>query len=151
MAQKRATFIPANSDELQEKFINCMMQRGKKSTSRNILKNTLQILKEKGHKKPQDFFHLAIKNVSPQVEVRPKRIGGSIYQIPVEVKPHRQNTLAIRWIINAAKARKGMKMAQKLALELIDAVNEAGEAFKKRDNVHKMAQANRAFAHLANF
>lgn len=151
MAQKRATFTPSNSTNLQEKFINCMMQDGKKNISRKILKNTFEVIKSKGHKKPEEVFEQALKNVMPQVEVRPKRVGGAVYQIPMEVKPHRQQTLSIRWILQTVRSKKGKCMAEKLANELIDASNEAGEACKKRENVHKMAQANRAFAHFARF
>lgn len=151
MAQKRATFIASHSTGLQEKFINCMMLDGKKNVSRKILKDTFEIIKSRGNKKPEEVFEQALKNVMPHVEVRPKRVGGAVYQIPMEVKPHRQQTLSIRWILQAIRSKKGKPMAEKLANELLDAVNETGEACKKRENVHKMAQANRAFAHFARF
>jgi len=151
MTQKRAVFVPVNSSPLQEKFIRCMMIQGKKSTSRRILKDCFAALKEKGHKQPEEIFEKAIKNIMPQIEVRPRRVGGAVYQIPMEVKPHRQQTLSIRWLLEATRKRKGKSMAEKLAEEIIEAASEAGEACKKRENVHKMAQANRAFAHFARF
>ncbi len=152
MPQKKATFIPSNSSELQEKFINYLMQCGKKHTARRILRDTLGILEKKEpQKKPQEVFEFAVRNIMPNIEVRPKRVGGAIYQIPVEVRPSRQRTLAIRWIIQAARAKKGMPMAQRLATELIDATNDAGSAFKKKENVKQMAKANKAFAHFARY
>ncbi len=151
MAQKKANFIPSNSNPLQEKFINCVMLDGKKSVARKIFNDMLEEIKSKGHKKPAETFERAIKNVMPQIEVRPKRVGGAIYQVPVEVKPHRQQTLAIRWILAATRGKKGSPMYKKLATEILAAANEEGGAFKKRDDVHKMAKANRAFAHFARF
>jgi len=151
MSQKKATFIPPQSNELLEKFVNCLMHKGKKSIARAVLKDCFEILKKDGAKKPEEVFEKAISNVAPQIEVRPRRVGGAVYQIPVEVKSHRQQTLAIRWILAASRARKGMPMAKRLALEFTDAAGEAGEAYKKRENVHKMAKANKAFAHFANF
>ena len=102
-------------------------------------------------KNPEEVFEFAVRNVMPNIEVRPKRVGGAVYQIPVEVRPSRQQTLAIRWIVTAARDRKGMPMAQRLAAELIDATNDQGAAFKKKENVKQMAKANKAFAHLARF
>jgi small subunit ribosomal protein S7 len=152
MAQKKATFIPAHSNELMEKFINSLMMGGKKTIARKIVADTLEILaKRQPEKKPEDVFEFAIRNVMPNIEVRPKRVGGAIYQIPVEVHPNRQRTLAIRWIIAAARSRKGMPMAQRLAAEMMEAVNDSGTAFKKKENVRQMAKANKAFAHFARF
>jgi small subunit ribosomal protein S7 len=151
MAQKKIKYLPAGSTEWQEKFINCMMVKGKKSISRAIFKDAMDILKERGAKHPEEVFEKAIKNVIPGMEVRAKRIGGSVYQIPVEVKPKRQLALSMRWIIGACRTKKGQSMAEKLAQELSDASNETGSAFKKREDVHRMAAANKAFAHFAKY
>ncbi len=151
MPQKRVNFVPEQSSELLEKFINCLMQDGKKHLARRILADTFLIIKEKdAQRDPKEVFEFALRNIMPNIEVRPKRVGGAIYQIPVEVHPHRQRTLAIRWIISAARARKGT-MAQRLAAEVMDAVNDQGAAFKKKENVKQMAKANKAFAHFARF
>ncbi|MFH0818919.1 MAG: 30S ribosomal protein S7 [Patescibacteria group bacterium] len=131
------------------KFINYIMQRGKKSVARDIVYDSFDIIEEKTKQKGLDIFNLAIKNVSPQVEVKARRIGGANYQVPIEVKGNRKFNLASRWLLEAAKKRKGMRMCEKLALELIDASNEQGDAVKKREDVHRMAESNRAFAHFA--
>ncbi|PIS42278.1 MAG: 30S ribosomal protein S7 [Candidatus Kerfeldbacteria bacterium CG08_land_8_20_14_0_20_40_16] len=131
------------------KFINHIMRRGKKSTAERIVYGALDTIKEKIKKDPLDVFDQAIKNVSPVVEVKARRIGGANYQIPVEVKGERRTTLAMRWIIKAAKEKKGKPMQEKLAQELTDAANQQGAAIKKKEDVHRMAEANRAFAHFA--
>ena len=151
MSQSTITHIPAGSNELQEKFINCMMKGGKKSISRKIFQDAMAILRDKGQKNPEDLFARALSNIKPDMEVKAKRVGGSVYQIPIEVKPKRQQTLSIRWIIGACRSRKGKSMASKLAEELIDASNETGSAFKKREDTHRMAAANKAFAHFARY
>ena len=151
MAQKKAKHIPEGSSELQEKFINCMMKQGKKSVSRQIFTQAMQILKDQGKNDPIAVFEKAIDNVKPNMEVRARRVGGSVYQIPVEVNPKRQMALSLRWIIQACRTRKGKRMAEKLAQELTDASNETGTAFKKREDVHRMAAANKAFAHFARY
>jgi small subunit ribosomal protein S7 len=151
MPQKKTKHIPEGSSELQEKFINCMMTRGKKSIARKIFDDAMKILKDQGKSNPVAIFQKALDNVRPNTEVRAKRVGGSVYQIPVEVNPKRQAALSMRWIIQACRAKKGGKMAQKLAAELTDASNETGSAFKKREDVHRMAQANKAFAHFARY
>lgn len=151
MPQKKAQHIPEGSSELQEKFINCMMTRGKKSIARRIFQEAMQILKEKGKSDPISIFGKALENVKPNKEVRAKRVGGSVYQIPVEVTPKRQSALSIRWIIQACRTKKGKSMPEKLAQELADASNETGTAFKKREDVHRMAAANKAFAHFARY
>jgi small subunit ribosomal protein S7 len=143
--------IPEGSSELQEKFINCMMQRGKKSVSRRIFNDAMQILRDQGKTNPVSIFEKALENVKPTTEVRARRVGGSVYQIPTEVNPKRQMALSIRWVLDACRSRKGKPMADKLAQELVDASNETGAAFKKREDVHKMAQANKAFAHFARY
>ncbi len=151
MPQKRATFVPQHSSELLEKFINCLMQDGKKHLARRILAHSFELIQKKDPSRdPKEVFEFALRNIMPNIEVRPKRVGGAIYQIPVEVHPNRQRTLAIRWIISAARARKGT-MAERLSAEVLDAVNDQGAAFKKKESVKQMAKANKAFAHFARF
>jgi len=132
-----------------EKFISTMMYGGKKSVARHVFSDALAVIKTRTKDAPLDVFQKALVNVSPMVEVRPRRMGGAVYQVPVEVSPKRQQALSMRWIITAARGRKGIPMAQKLALELLDASTEQGAAFKKKEDVLKMAHANKAFAHLA--
>lgn len=131
------------------KLINHIMERGKKSVAQNIVYTCFDIIKEKTKRDPLEVFDAAMKNVAPEVEVKSKRIGGGNYQIPVAVTGERRNTLAFRWIITAAKGRKGAPMAEKLADELIAASNKEGAAIKKRQDTYRMAEANRAFAHFA--
>ena len=138
-----------NSRDLA-KFMNYIMERGKKNTARKIVYDALEEIKEKTKvKNPIEVFDLAIQNVGPIMEVRSRRIGGATYQVPRELKPDRRLALAMRWIVLAAKSKKGAPMREKLATELIAASKNEGEAIKKRDNTHKMAEANRAFAHFA--
>ncbi len=151
MAQKRPTFIPEGSNPLQEKFINYIMKEGKKNIARRIFKETLQVLTEKGQKEPVKVFERAIENVKPTLEIRPKRIGGAVYQIPIEVKPGRQLMLSFRWILDSARSKKGSPMAKKLADELLNASNNEGNAIKKKEDTIRMAQANKAFAHYAKY
>lgn len=129
------------------KFINYVMERGKKNTARAVVYGTFELLKEKGD--PLEIFETAIRNVEPSVEVRSRRVGGANYQVPREIRAERRFALAMRWIILAARSRKGMPMHQRLAGELLLASNKEGEAFKKKENTHKMAEANKAFAHFA--
>ncbi len=149
MSTKVKSYIPEGSNPNIEKFVCCIMQRGKKSTARRIFSDALDIIKTRTKEDPMEVFNKAILNATPLIEVRPKRVAGSVYQVPVEVTPRRQQALSIRWILTAARDRKGMPMAQKLALELLDASSEQGGAIKKKQDVVKMAQANKAFAHLA--
>ncbi len=149
MAKPIKPYIPVGSDPLTEKFINCLMQQGKKSVARRIFADTLEVIKTRTKDPPLEVFSKALLNVTPLIEVRPKRIAGSVYQVPVEVTPKRQVALSIRWILDAARSRKGVPMAHKLALELLDASADQGSAIKKKQDVLKMAQANKAFAHLA--
>ena len=149
MARKVKQYIPQGSDPLLEKFICCLMNQGKKSIARRIFADALEIIKTRTKDAPMEVFSKALLNVTPLVEVRPKRVAGSVYQVPVEVNPKRQTALSIRWILTAARQRKGIPMAQKLALELLDASADQGAAIKKKQDVLKMAQANKAFAHLA--
>ena len=125
------------------------MSEGKKSVAQNVMYSAFDIISEKTKKDPTEIFNAALKNVSPSLEVRSRRIGGANYQIPIEVRGGRRNALAFRWIITAARAKKGKPMAQRLASELMEAANGEGAAMKKREDVHRMAESNRAFAHFA--
>lgn len=131
------------------KFINYIMERGKKTIARKIVYKALDIIKEKTKKDPLEVFEKAIQNASPLLEVKSKRIGGATYQVPREVRGDRRFTLAARWIIAAAQAKKGKPMREKLAEELLAAANNEGAAVKKKEDTHRMAEANRAFAHFA--
>jgi small subunit ribosomal protein S7 len=130
-------------------FINKVMKKGKKTTAQRLVYGAFDIIKEKTKKEPIDVFRQAIDNASPILEVRPKRIGGATYQVPVEVKGGRKLALAIRWILDGARSKKGKPMAEKLSQELIEAANNQGGAIKKKNDTHKMAEANKAFAHFA--
>ena len=131
------------------KFTNYLMRGGKKTVAEKIVYDAFDIIEEKMKKNPQDIFDLAIKNVAPNLEVKGRRVGGANYQVPIQVKAERRFILASRWILEAANSRKGRPMAEKLAQELMDASKKEGIAMKKRENVQKMAEANRAFAHFA--
>ncbi len=131
------------------KFINFVMERGKKTVAQKIVYSALAIVKEKTGKEPLEAFDLAIRNVAPTVEVKAKRVGGSNYQVPMEVRGDRRQGLAFRWILAAARGKKGKPMAEKLATEFMAAMNNEGDAVKKKLDVHRMAEANRAFAHFA--
>jgi small subunit ribosomal protein S7 len=130
-----------------QSFINRVMKRGKKSTATRLVYDTFDLIEEQLKKEPLEVFEQAIKNVSPMMEVKPRRVGGATYQIPMEVSPDRQFALATRWILTSAKARSGRSFSEKLASELMDAFNNTGSAIKKRDETHRMAEANRAFSH----
>ncbi len=140
---------PVYNSTTVAKFINYLMIEGKKSAAQKIFYGAMAVIEEKTGEKGLDVFDKAIKNVSPLVEVKARRIGGANYQVPIEVRGDRRFNLASRWIIGAARSRKGKPMAEKLALELIDASNEQGDAIKKKLDVHRMAESNRAFAHFA--
>lgn len=140
---------PVYNNVIVAKFINQVMRRGKKTVARKIVYGAFDIVKTKTKKEPLEVFDLAFRNASPLLEVKSKRIGGATYQVPREVKGERRLTLAMRWIIQAAKSKKGKPMREKLAEELIAAANNTGEAVKKKENTHRMAEANRAFAHFA--
>jgi small subunit ribosomal protein S7 len=129
-------------------MINCIMRGGKKSVAERIVYGAFDIIVEKAKdKKPLDVLHAAMDNVRPRLEVKSRRVGGANYQVPIEVSSDRQEALALRWMIDYAKGRKGTAMMQALAGEILDASNNTGAAVKKREDTHKMAQANRAFAH----
>ena len=133
-----------------EKFINSVMWDGKKSTARKVVYDSFDLIKEKAKvEDPLELFETALRNVSPQVEIRSRRVGGANYQVPREVRPERKQALAFRWILIAARARKGVPMHKRLAEELIAASKNEGSAVKKREDTHRMAEANKAFAHFA--
>ena len=138
---------PKFGDVVLSKFINCVMYDGKKSVAEKIVYGALDRIQKKMRRDPLEVFHEAIDNVKPQVEVRSRRVGGATYQVPVEVRPERRQTLAIRWIIHAARARNENTMMERLANELMEAANNRGAAVKKKEDTHRMAEANRAFAH----
>lgn len=141
---------PRHGSLLAGKFINCMMWDGKKSTAESIFYRALDILAEKyPDKSPIEVFTEAIENVKPNIEVRSRRVGGASYQVPMQVNKKRQQSLAIRWVLQAARDRKGKPMHEKLAAELDAAYKREGAAMTKRENVHRMAEANKAFAHFA--
>lgn len=150
--KKEKRVIPADpvyNNTTVAKFINQVMRRGKKTLARKIVYLAFDIIKEKTKKEPLEVFDSALKNTSPLLEVKSKRIGGATYQVPREVKGERRLTLAMRWIIQAAKSRKRKPMREKLAEELMEAANNTGWAVKKKEDTHRMAEANRAFAHFA--
>jgi small subunit ribosomal protein S7 len=132
---------------LVAKIVNKVMQGGKKSTATRIVYDAMDMLEERTHRPPLEVLEEAVRNVEPVLEVKPRRVGGSTYQIPVEVPPYRQGALAIRWILAAAHNRPGKTMARRLADELLDAARDTGVAVKRREDTHRMAEANRAFAH----
>ncbi len=129
------------------RLINRVMMRGKKSTAERIIYGALQIMEQQVSKAPVTVLEQAVRNATPLLEVKPRRVGGATYQVPVEVRPERGLSLAIRWLVNSARARAGKSMAEKLAAELSDAAKGQGVTIKKREDTHKMAEANRAFAH----
>ena len=138
---------PKYKDQTVAKFINIMMKDGKKSIAETIMYGALGIIKERGKEDVVEVFNVALENVSPGVEVKSRRVGGATYQVPVEVRPNRQMALAMRWLVAAARKRNENSMTARLAGELMDASEERGSAFKKREDTHKMAEANKAFSH----
>lgn len=138
---------PIYQSEMVARFINKIMLKGKRSVAERIFYSCMEIIKDKTHKEPIKVFNQAMDNVMPLLEVRPRRVGGATYQVPMEVRPERKMTLAMRWLINNTRKRSGKTMAEKLAGELMDASNGVGPSVKKREDTHKMAEANKAFAH----
>jgi small subunit ribosomal protein S7 len=128
-------------------FINRLMHKGKHSTATRVLYEAFDLMQARAKRDPLELFEQAIKNVAPMLEVKPRRVGGATYQVPVEVAPERRSSLSMRWLLAAARARSGKSMAEKLAGELLDAANNTGAAIKRREETHRMAEANRAFAH----
>lgn len=148
-AQKRSVpQDPVYGDLLVSRFINNLMRKGKKSVAERIFYDAMGIVKDKAKEDPVILFQKALDNVKPLLEVRPRRVGGATYQVPVEVREERRVSLAVKWVIGSAKKRQGRAMEEKLALELIDAFNNRGLSIKKKEDTHKMAEGNRAFAHL---
>jgi small subunit ribosomal protein S7 len=138
---------PKFGDLVVTKFMNAIMYHGKKSTAEKIVYGALDQVQEKARQEPIALFHQALDNVAPHLEVRSRRVGGATYQVPVDVRPERRQALAIRWLISAARGRNETTMIERLSGELMDAANNRGSAVKKREDTHKMAEANRAFAH----
>lgn len=138
---------PKYNSKIVSKFVNAIMQNGKKSTAEKILYGSFEILKNKTGNDPIKVFKTALENVKPILEVKPRRVGGATYQVPVEIRPHRRTALAFRWLLNYSRARAEKTMQEKLAGELLDAFNNSGASIKKREDTHKMAEANKAFAH----
>jgi len=149
-SKKQLKGDPVFDSLLAGKFINCLMWDGKKTAAQKVFYGALNVIKDKiTDKSPIDVFHQALENVKPNIEVRSKRVGGASYQVPMQVQKNRQQSLAIRWILMAVRDKKGQPTHQKLASELLDAYNKQGTAITKRENVHRMAEANKAFAHFA--
>jgi small subunit ribosomal protein S7 len=148
-AEKREILPDAKfGDRVISKFMNNLMHAGKKSVAEGIVYGAMGRVEEKLKRAPVDVFHEALENIKPSVEVRSRRVGGATYQVPVDVRPERREALAIRWLIKAARARNENTMEARLAGELMDAVNNRGTAVKKREDTHKMAEANKAFTHF---
>lgn len=139
---------PKYGDPRVSKFINVMMRDGKKSKAMKIFYKAMEIIEKQTGENGYEIWKKAMENVKPLLEVRPRRVGGATYQVPYEVPPHRQESLAMRWLVQAARERKGKSMEEKLAAELIDASKNQGGAIKIKENVHRMAEGNKAFAHL---
>ncbi|MDR0706239.1 MAG: 30S ribosomal protein S7 [Planctomycetaceae bacterium] len=141
---------PVYNSILASKFINCLMWDGKKTAAESVFYSALDLIQNKiSDKSPIEVFHQALDNVKPNIEVRSKRVGGASYQVPMTVQKNRQQSLAIRWILVAVRDKKGQPAHEKLATELVNAYNKEGTAITKRENVHRMAEANKAFAHFA--
>ena len=138
---------PKFNSVLVSKFVNGMMSRGKKSVARGIFYEAMDIIEKRMKEDPIKLFERAVENIKPVVEVRSRRVGGATYQVPVEVRPERRRSLAIRWIVGFARNRGEKTMAQRLALEVMDASQQKGASFKKKEDTHRMAEANKAFAH----
>ncbi|MBC2887717.1 30S ribosomal protein S7 [Ochrobactrum sp. CM-21-5] len=138
---------PKFGDLVITKFMNAVMLHGKKSVAESIVYGALSTIEDKTKQEPVGLFHQALDNVAPHIEVRSRRVGGATYQVPVDVRPERRQALAIRWLINAARGRNETTMVDRLSGELLDAANNRGSAVKKREDTHRMAEANRAFSH----
>jgi small subunit ribosomal protein S7 len=138
---------PRYGSDLLARFINKVMQRGKKGLAERIVYDALDLIQERSGREPLEVFQQAIQNSTPLLEVKPRRVGGATYQVPVQIEPQRRQSLAVRWILQSARARPGRSMAEKLAGELMDAANNTGATIKRREDTHRMAEANRAFAH----
>jgi small subunit ribosomal protein S7 len=138
---------PVYQSELVTRFINKLMRDGKKAKAQRIFYQAMDLVAERSRRNPMDVFEAAVRNAMPVVEVRPRRVGGASYQVPTEVRPARRVTLALRWLVQYARARSDRGMVARLAAELLDAANNAGGAVRRKEEVHRMAEANKAFAH----
>jgi small subunit ribosomal protein S7 len=138
---------PKYQDRMVTRFVNVLMKDGKKSTAEHILYGSFELIEGKTRNDPLAMFRRALDNVRPRLEVKSRRVGGATYQVPIEVRPERATSLAMRWLANYSRSRSGKSMREKLADEIIDAANERGESVKKREDTHRMADANKAFAH----
>ena len=138
---------PKYSDRMVGRFTNVIMRDGKKSTAEHIVYGAFEVIEKKTRNDPLAMFRRALDNIRPRVEVKSRRVGGATYQVPIEVRPERANSLAMRWLSSFARSRAGKSMHEKLADEIIDAANERGESVKKREDTHRMAEANKAFSH----
>ena len=147
VGQRKILPDPKFGSELLAKFMNVVMLDGKKSTAEKIVYGALEIVATKADKAQLEVFEVALENIRPTVEVKSRRVGGSTYQVPVEVRPVRRNALGMRWLVEASRKRGEKSMAQRLAAEMLDAAENKGSAVKKREDVHRMAEANKAFAH----
>ena len=146
--EKRVIPPDARYQNMQvQTFINKLMTRGKKSTAERVVYTAFDRIEQQSGRDPQDVFTQGLRNVTPVLEVKPRRVGGATYQVPVEIRPDRRQALAMRWLLNAARTRSGRSMSEKLAAELLDASNSTGNAMKRKDDTHRMAEANRAFVH----
>ena len=147
-AIKRPILADARYDsQTVSKFINAMMLQGRKSTAERIMYDAMTIMENQARRNPVETFELALRNATPMLEVKPRRVGGATYQVPVEIRGERRNALAVRWLIDAARKRAGRSMAEKLSAELLDAAHGTGNTIKRREDTHRMAEANKAFAH----
>jgi small subunit ribosomal protein S7 len=148
-AEKRRRLPDLKYDDiLVGRFINCIMKRGSKQKAENVLYGAFDIIQERSNQDPLEIFKKAINNVQPVLEVRSRRVGGSNYQVPTEVRPERRTALAIKWILTYSREKAGKSMSEKLASELLAAANNEGNSVKKKEDVHRMAEANKAFAHF---
>lgn len=147
VAKRDVAADPKYSSKLAAKFINCVMWDGKKAVAKSIFYSALDLIEQRAKEDPFKLFERAVENVKPVVEVRSRRVGGATYQVPMEVRPDRRQALAIRWLVGYSRKRPEKTMAQRLASELLDAAQQKGSAFKKKEDTHRMAEANKAFAH----
>lgn len=146
--QKRETMPdPVFKSRLVARFVNKIMQGGKKGTAERIMYTSLELVGTQTNRDPMEVFETAMRNATPRLEVKPKRVGGATLQVPVDIKGDRSMSLAIRWLLRSARARNGRSMAEKLAAEIVDAANNTGATIKRREDTHKMAEANKAYAH----
>ncbi len=147
IARREVGSDPIYANPLVEKFVNCVMSEGKKTVAQQVVYGAFDLMKERANDDPVKIFKKAVDNVKPVLEVKTRRVGGANYQVPVEVNRHRQTSLSLRWLIGYARERGEKSMRERLAAELLDAANNRGGAIKKRDDTHRMAEANKAFAH----